>query len=46
MYQKLAMESIKHEFGVPSQLVTDANTAEDGDQVCHIHIQQQHVDTL
>ena len=46
MYQKLATESIEHKFGVPSHLVTDKNGAEDGDQVKHLYIQQQYVDTL
>ncbi len=32
LYQKLAMESIEHKFGVPLHLVTDKSVAEDGDQ--------------
>ena len=40
------MESIEHKFGIPLHLVTDKNTAKDGDQVRHLQIQQQYVNTL
>jgi hypothetical protein len=46
LYQKLATESIEHEFGVPPHLITDKSVAEDGDQTQHLFIQQQYVDTL
>jgi hypothetical protein len=31
--QKMATESLKHQFGVPSPLVTDKGVAKDGDKV-------------
>ncbi len=46
LYQKLAIESIEHKFGVPSHLVPDKSVAKDGDQTQHLFIQQQYVDTL
>jgi len=44
--QKMATESLEHQFGVPSHLVTDKGVAEDGDQVKHLYIQQQYVGNL
>ena len=44
--QKMVTESLEHQFGVPSHLVTDKGVAGDGDQVKHLYIQQQYVGNL
>jgi hypothetical protein len=46
LYQKLATEPIDHKFGVPLHLVTDKSVVKDGDQLQHLFIQQQYVNTL